>query len=449
MEDNLPRASFSIEDTHYGSNDTLISFLTDEEETISTSSDRITSIKEKTEVENPAAPTKAVKKVREDDDDEEELSAAELKKKLKEQQKLLEKYLKSSESAEDNTEEEDDNEATEDEDGDENQERGGIPSGSGKESEEEDDSNPETGESNLYPALAQDLAKIGVFSPEEGEDLSQIDAPEKFSARFNSEINKRSMNSINQFIGQFGEDYQRAFEAIYVKGLSPREFFGSYNKIESYSDLDLGSEMNQEMVVREMLQSQEFEPEDIASEVERLRNSGDLESVAQRYQKVLIKKEAANLVQKEQESASRIEQKKQAKSQYFNNVDTVLKTKLANQEFDGIPLNVELAKDIKDFLVVDKYQTPSGETLTEFDKFILDLKNPENHEKKVKVALLMKLLEKDPTLSTIQKRGVTKKTDSLFSELTRQTSKASTNNGGSKNTKSSTKTNPKSSWDFL
>ena len=77
--------------------------------------------------------------------------------------------------------------------------------------------------------------------------------------------------------------------------------------------------------------------------------------------------------------------------------------------------------------------------LTEFDRTILELKRPENHEMKVKVALLLKILEKDPTLSTIQKAGVTKKTDTLFGEVTRQSSKSAV-----KSTKSSSK--PTSWW---
>jgi hypothetical protein len=43
--------------------------------------------------------------------------------------------------------------------------------------------------------------------------------------------------------------------------------------------------------------------------------------------------------------------------------------------------------------------------LTDFDKTILELKRPENHATKVKIALLLKNIRKDPTLSTIQKTG--------------------------------------------
>jgi hypothetical protein len=93
------------------------------------------------------------------------------------------------------------------------------------------------------------------------------------------------------------------------------------------------------------------------------------------------------------------------------------------KDFDGIPLNPKLVNELQDFLLVDKWKTPTGETLSDFDRTILDLKKPENHAMKVKVGLLLKILEKDPTLSTIQKSGVTKGTDKLFGEVARQVTK--------------------------
>jgi hypothetical protein len=59
------------------------------------------------------------------------------------------------------------------------------------------------------------------------------------------------------------------------------------------------------------------------------------------------------------------------------------------------------------------------------------MKRPENHEMKVKVGLLLKILEKDPTLSTIQKTGITKRSNELFGEVARQASKSSVKSGKS------------------
>jgi len=190
--------------------------------------------------------------------------------------------------------------------------------------------------------------------------------------------------------------------------------------------MDLTVERNQEAVMRRSLADQGFEGDDIDTEIERLRNYGDLEAVSTRNHKVLVKKEAVKMQEMEQKAQHEMALKANIRNQYITNVQSVIQEKLKAREFDGIPVNQKLAGEVQEFLLVDKYKTASGELLTDFDKMILDLKKPENHANKVKIALLLKVLEKDPTLSTIQKSGVTKKTDALFSEVARQVTKDKT-----------------------
>ena len=289
---------------------------------------------------------------------------------------------------------------------------------------EEGDEEAET-EVSRFGALANDLFKLGVFSKEDDEDDAPISTPEEFLEKFQSEKKKGAIEVVNNFIGQFGEDYQQAFEALFVKGVDPKEYFGTYNNVASFAELDLSQESNQISVLKQALADQGFDAEDITSEVERLKNYGDLETVAAKHHKVLVKKEAAKLHQMEQVAERDLQNKQAIKSQYINNVQAVLQEKLKTKEFDGIPINPKLAGELQDFLLVDKYKTNSGETLTDFDKTILELKRPENHETKVKVALLLKILEKDPTLSTIQKSGISKKSNELFGEVARQVTKSS------------------------
>ena len=298
--------------------------------------------------------------------------------------------------------------------------------------EESDDDEPETSQ---FTALSNDLFKLGVFNKDEDEEDVAITSPEEFLERFNLEKKKGAIDIVENFIGQFGEDYKQAFDAIFVKGVDPKEYFGTYNNIQSFAELDLTQEGNQVAVLKQALADQGFDPEDVETEVERLKNYGDLESVAAKHHKVLVKKEAAKLAQIEQQREQELYKQQAFKQQYVNNVQSVLQDKLKAKEFDGIPLNPKLANELQDFLLVDKYQTSSGEKLTEFDRQILELKRPENHSLKVKMGLLMKILETDPTLSTIQKRGISKKSDDLFSEVARQTSKSSI-----KSNKSSTPT---------
>lgn len=283
---------------------------------------------------------------------------------------------------------------------------------------EENEDSKETN-NNPFPSLSKELFKLGVFSTDENESEEEITTPEEFLERFNQEKRKGAINQINHFIGQFGEDYQDAFEAIYVKGVDPREYFTSYNKIQNFSELDLTKENNQVAVIKQCLTDQGFEDEDLDTEIERLRNQGDLENVAKKHHKVLIKKEATRLSQMEIESENKLKQKLAYKQQYATNVNNILQEKLKTKEFDGIPINPQLASEIQNYLLVEKYKDATGETLTEFDKVILSLKKPENHGLKVKLALLLKTMEKDPSLLTIQNSKTSKKAGGLFEELTK------------------------------
>jgi hypothetical protein len=293
-----------------------------------------------------------------------------------------------------------------------------APKAETNEDSDDDDSSNDT----QFTALANDLFKLGVFN--EDEDDEPITTPEQFLQKFEAEKKKGASEIVQNFIGQFGEDYQNAFDAIFVKGADPKEYFSTYNNVVGFAEMDLSQESNQIKIMKQALADQGFDPEDIDTEVERLQNYGDLESVAGKHHKVLVKKEAQKLNQLEAQAERELQQKQAIRNQYINNVQGILEDRLKAKEFDGIPLNPKLVNELQDFLLVDKWKTPSGETLSDFDRTILDLKRPENHAMKVKVGLILKILEKDPTLSTIQKTGVSKKTDQLFGEVARQVTKA-------------------------
>jgi hypothetical protein len=292
----------------------------------------------------------------------------------------------------------------------------------------DDDDEPQ---GTQFTALANDLYKLGVFTNDDEEDLPPVSTAEEFLERFENEKKKGASEMVQNFIGQFGEDYQEAFDAIFVKGVNPKDYFGTYNQVVNFAEMNLDDENNQIRIMKRALADQGFEPEDVDTEIERLQNYGDLESVATKHHKVLVKKEAAKLQQLEQKSEAELRQKAQIRNQYIDNVQTILQEKVKSKEFDGIPINPKLAGELQDFLLVDKWKTPSGETLTDFDRAILDMKRPENHAMKVKLGLLMKMLEKDPTLSTIQRTGVTKKSNELFGEVARQVTKSKSTTSGS------------------
>jgi len=408
MADNLEMSNFSIQDTMemgMGNQELLQGLF--EPETASSNPDDVTPIiKDAEPATPPAKPAvpkgKEITPVDEDADDKEK------------GQSLISNFLGDNDDA------------------DEEEDTSISKTPVTKTDETDEDDEPQ---GTQFTALANDLYKLGVFTSDEDEDPQTISTPEEFLEKFNEEKKKGATEMVQNFISQFGEDYQEAFDAIFVKGVNPKDYFGTYNQVVNFSEMDLSNEDNQVSIMKRALADQGFDPEDIETEVERLKNYGDLESVATKHHKVLVKKEASKLQQMEANAQQELQQKQAIKNQYINNVQTILQDKVKAKEFDGIPLNPKLATELQDFLLVDKWKTPTGETLTDFDRTILDLKRPENHQQKVKIGLLLKLLEKDPTLSTIQKTGITKKTDQLFGEVARQVTKEKYSSGSTSKTK--------------
>ena len=130
------------------------------------------------------------------------------------------------------------------------------------------DDNKDDNQESIFSSFAKDLFKIGAFTKnEDEEDEINISTPEEFLDRFNKEKNKGAIEMVNNFIGQFGEDYQKAFEAIYVKGVNPKDYFGTYNQIVDFASMDLKEENNQVVVIRQSLEDQGWEKEDIDTAV--------------------------------------------------------------------------------------------------------------------------------------------------------------------------------------
>ncbi|MEI6186988.1 MAG: hypothetical protein WCP46_00605 [Alphaproteobacteria bacterium] len=283
----------------------------------------------------------------------------------------------------------------------------------------------EEGEFNAFESFSKELYNLGAFSTDEGEEPTIPKTPEEFLEVFNEQLGKKAETAIDNFLERFGDEHKEAFDAIFVKGVNPREYYQTQNKIQNFQELDLTLEHNQENVIKQALTDLGYDEEDITSELERIKNYGDLEATAQKHHKVLVKKEQAELARLTEQKQAALQQKALEKNQYVNSINTILQDKLKAKDFDGIPINLQLAKEVQDMLTTERWKTSSGEALTDFDKEILDLKRPENYATKAKLAVLLKILKQDPTLSTIKKAGVTKQTNQLFSEVVKQKPKTS------------------------
>lgn len=289
--------------------------------------------------------------------------------------------------------------------------------------EEGDDEGGEDESENTFNVLGRQLVDLGIFSLEEGETLD-IANGDAFAERFEIEQKKKAANTIDQFLGRFGEDYREAFQAIFVDGVSPTDYISQIVSIENIASIDTSTESGQRAVLSKYYQSLGWDDNKIDAKIKKLIDYGDIESETEDVHKVLISQEEKKLAQLE-ENKRRENQEKAAKKESFSkSVASLLNEKIAAKEFDSIPVTKDFAQQVYNDLTQEKYQTKTGEKLSEFDYYLMKLNSPENYSKKVKLAMIAKMLETDPTLSKLQRKLVSKESNELFQGLAKHSQKA-------------------------
>lgn len=274
-------------------------------------------------------------------------------------------------------------------------------------------------QTDTFTTLSKDLLRLGVFTKmndEESEDNIDIKSGESFLERFKIEQKKGAINILENFLGQFGDEYKDAFDAIFVNGVNPKEYLSAFSKIESMKELDLSTEDNQKRVLREYYRSIKWDDTKIETKLERLKDYGELEDEAKSYHEVLLNKEIEaeqGLVAKKQEEISK---KKATETELARSYQKILEEKLKTKEINGMPINEKEAQDLFKYFVNKPYKLDNGELITEYDKEILELNKPENHELKLLIGHIMR---KKGDLSSVKKQAISKKSEELFTLSTK------------------------------
>ena len=272
---------------------------------------------------------------------------------------------------------------------------------------------------DTYKTLGKDLLRLGVFSKsseDETEETIDIKSGEDFLERFNVEKKKGAIGILDNFLNQFGEEYRDMFDAVFVNGVKPNEYLNSFAKIESIKELDLTQESNQERIVRAYYKGLKWDDTKVESKITKLKDYGDLEDEAKTYHQVLLDKEQETTTALE---TAKLEENQKVKDKELatnKSYQRILTEKLKTQEIDGVPLTQDDATKVFDYITSKKYKLQSGELLSEFDKDLMELNRPENHEMKIKLGLL---LRKKLDLTSVKKQTISKKSDALFTLSTK------------------------------
>jgi len=290
--------------------------------------------------------------------------------------------------------------------------------------DEEDEEEDNDDEGNPYSIIAKELVNHGVFIPQVDEAGNPVDinikTPEELLERFQLDSRKAAGQTIDRYLSRFGEEYVDMFTNVFEKGVPPIEYLNRYTKIESIKDLDLTNEDNQERIVRELYRTEGRSAEYIDKKMLQHKNYNDLADEATEAQKVLIQKETTAIEQAAAAKQAEIQRKQQIRNEYVSSMNRIISEKMKAKEFDGIPVDPKFAEKIYGYITQIKFQTKDKEELTEFDKDIIDLARPENHELKVKIAMLLQLAKEDPKLTKLAKKAVSKETNKLFEGLQKQ-----------------------------
>lgn len=281
---------------------------------------------------------------------------------------------------------------------------------------EKDENKPE---SNDYEILSQDLLKLGVFTQQnENEPLPKTGA--EFLDKFNKEKEAGAIQWIDSFLEREGEDRRDLFEAIFINGVDPREYLPIYAQVQNFEGMDMANEDNQQLIFREFYKRIKFPGDKIEIKLQKSKDNGDLEEESKEFHKQIVAQDKETLATMESTKADKKLAEQKTDVEYKQNVSKILMEKLKAKEFNGIPMTQELANKAFDFLYTKKYKTADNQLLTEFDKFVLETKRPENIEKRVLLAML-KLTDFD--FSKIAKRAVSKESNELFTTMAQRKAK--------------------------
>lgn len=273
-------------------------------------------------------------------------------------------------------------------------------------------------EENSYVELYKDMLNLGIFSQKEGEQPATTG--QELLARFQEEGQMRATQWLDDFLGRFGDDRKELFQAIYMNGVDPEEYIPVYNQVQKMEGLDLTVEENQKRVYREYYSRLGWDAEKIEKRLQRTIDNGGLEEEVPDLHELLISQDKQAMADMEAEQQNRLAAQQRQDQEYKVGIQKALTEALKNKEIKGIPITEKRAREAFDFLYTPKYKTPNGQLLTEFDKFILESKRPEN----LQTRLLITLLQLDGfDFKNVKKQAISEESKELFNSLATKVTK--------------------------
>lgn len=216
-----------------------------------------------------------------------------------------------------------------------------VPEGEKKEEVEEVKTN--TSEYSFKPFM-EAMSESGVLDLPEGSEVGETaeDLVEVFETTVNTRINK-GIDEYKESIPELGKQFLDFLE----NGGDPRKFLVSQSGPIDFQSLDLTEEGNQKMVLKELLKSQGYTPEEITEEIQDYEDGLLLEKKAKVAVKKLqdIQSKQTDILIKQQEDE--VKQREKDMNTYVSDIQKIIKE---SKEIAGLAIEDKEKKDFESYL---------------------------------------------------------------------------------------------------
>lgn len=273
--------------------------------------------------------------------------------------------------------------------------------------EEEEEEIEEDEIHSTFEMVAKGLQKLGKFTDIPEGKLTE----EKFLELYDNFTKEKARTEVENFVlNKHGQEGLDAFQDIFVKGVSIKDYLSSYEKELTFEDVELEDNLyNQKSVVRKYLTDLDWTESDIEEHIDNLIESEKLEAMATKYKTKVVEKQKQERVALTKLQEQKNKEYKEAKDKRISDLTTAVNDAIKAKQINGIPLSVEDNKTLLNYITAEAYRLPNGTPITTFDKDYLELKKDP-----VKFAALAKLVKDGLNVTPIKKTGAEELTNTAF-----------------------------------
>lgn len=289
------------------------------------------------------------------------------------------------------------------------------------EESEESEEGDETEEENPFAIFAKGLAEVGRLVLDEDEDPDQINWDEEtFIEKFDETVDNSAWSRLEELATDaMGEEGIRIIEDLFINKVPVHQYLASFQQQQSFEDIDLSNERAQIAIVDYYLRSVvgETDEDEIADQINYMKNNETLEKKASNFQQKLIANESRHREAMAAEAQARQQQMEAFEQERIQMYAEIAEEAVHNGELNGLPFDSEDYDRVLNSALSKEYVLPTGQKITPFEYKLATLRKDDP----AKYLQIVKLVEDDVDLTPVMNRGVTKKTNEIFKGLQNKT----------------------------